>query len=104
MFSFFKRSDRVSSTPSSAARGPVKSKSASSRGNDFLSPLPVPDVTEGNLDSDWAMWEDSVLEQDSHSASQFADTQPSQLGEASASELEAEADVDPFLKVSRHAP
>jgi hypothetical protein len=30
-----------------------------------LDPLPVAEVTEGNLDSDWAMWEDSVSFQDS---------------------------------------
>ncbi len=102
MFSFFKRSDKGPSAALSRPSGQVKSRSTSSRGADLSSPLPLPEVTEGNLDSDWAMWEDSVLEQDSHSASQFADTLPSQLDEAAAAELDA--DSDPFANVSRHAP
>ena len=102
MFSFFKRSDSVPSASANRPNGQGKSKSTSARSVDFLSPMPVPEVTEGNLDSDWAMWEDSVLEQDSHLPSQFADTQPSQLDDPSASELEPER--DPFAKVSRHTP
>ena len=34
-------------------------------------PAPLPEVTEGNLDSDWALWEDSVAFQDSQMPSNF---------------------------------
>lgn len=34
-------------------------------------PPPLPEVTEGNQDSDWAMWEDSVAFQDSQMPSAF---------------------------------
>ncbi len=34
-------------------------------------PPPLPEVTEGNLESDWAMWEDSVAFQDSQMPSAF---------------------------------
>jgi hypothetical protein len=34
-------------------------------------PPPLPEVTEGNLESDWAMWEDSVAFQDSQMPSVF---------------------------------
>ena len=37
-----------------------------------LEPIPAGEVTEGNEESDWAAWEDSVLFQDS----QLADPQP----------------------------
>lgn len=37
------------------------------------SPPPLPEVTEGNEDSDWAMWEDSVAFQDSQMPSVFND-------------------------------
>ena len=36
-------------------------------------PPPLPEVTEGNEDSDWAMWEDSVAFQDSQMPSGFND-------------------------------
>lgn len=34
-------------------------------------PPPLPEVSEGNLESDWAMWEDSVAFQDSQMPSVF---------------------------------
>ncbi len=34
-------------------------------------PPPLPEVSEGNEDSDWAMWEDSVAFQDSQMPSAF---------------------------------
>ncbi len=102
MFSFFKRSDKGPDVASHRSSGQARGKSVNARGLDLLSPIPLPEVTEGNQDSDWAMWEDSVLEQDSQSASQFADTCPSQLDEAAAIDVNAES--DPFAQVSRHAP
>lgn len=97
MFNFFKRSDKAPDRPVAKAAG-ADAKPSRSRNADFLEPLPVPEVQEGNLDSDWAMWEDSVLEQESHPPTHFADTTPSRLAPLS------DADSDPFAKVSKHAP
>lgn len=63
--------------------------------------MPLPEVTEGNEDSDWAMWRDSVREQDSQMHSQFHDTVPSELPH---DHVAMDPNVDPFAKVSKHAP
>lgn len=79
MFSFFKRSDKTSDAVASRPRTPERR----THRNNFLDsrePLPLPQVTEGNEDSDWAMWEDSVMELDSQMQGQthggFHDTVP----------------------------
>lgn len=54
-------------------------------------PPPLPEVTEGNLESDWAMWEDSVAFQDSQMPSAF-------------NELEAVKTRDDPPKKKEHAP
>lgn len=101
MFNFFKRSDKGSNSSANRPRS-LPTRTRMVRSVDPLEPLPLPEVQEGNLDSDWAMWEDSVLEQDSHPPSQYADTTPSHL--------DAEPDValdtgaDPFAQVSKKAP
>ncbi|MBI2751512.1 MAG: hypothetical protein HYX43_19815 [Burkholderiales bacterium] len=104
MFNFFKRSDKDSSgltaKPSASAK-----KARSSSGGDFLEPLPMPEVQEGNLDSDWAMWEDSVLEQEVHPPevrppAQYADTTPSSLEHDGATDVHD----DPFSKVTKNRP
>lgn len=101
MFSFFKRSDKTPSNARTSAHRSVKSAQTSLRA-DSLVPLPVPEVTEGNLESDWAMWEDSVMEQDSEMHSAYLDTTPQPLNAvASASEA---VDLDPFAGVTKHAP
>ena len=101
MFSFFKRPEKTPSEARTSTRSPVKN-SQSSRLPESLVPVPVPDVMEGNLESDWAMWEDSVLEQDSQMHAAYPDTIPQTLiAEASASEAE---DLDPFTGVTKHAP
>jgi hypothetical protein len=61
-------------------------------------PAPLPEVSEGNQESDWAMWEDSVAFQDSQMPSTFneldavktRDEPPKKKGEA-----------DPFSTVRR---
>jgi hypothetical protein len=100
MFSFFKRSN---AEPSSLGARPRREVMRSSR-NPVLEarePLPLPQVTEGNEDSDWALWEDSVLEQDSQLHSQFHDTVPSELPPELHAELGPNA--DPFAKVGKNA-
>ena len=42
-----------------------------SRGPILPTPPPLPEVSEGNQESDWAMWEDSVAFQDSQMPSVF---------------------------------
>lgn len=64
MFNFFKRSDAASVKPSV---GRMTRKPAPKQGETPLvpNPLPIPEMLEGNEDSDWALWEDSVAFQDS---------------------------------------
>jgi hypothetical protein len=98
MFSFFKRSDKeseqVTHRPNTQAKRPSKNT-----GLDARDPLPLPQVIEGNEDSDWAMWEDSVRERDSRMPSQFQDTVPSEFS------IEQHggpnSDSDPFAKIDR---
>ena len=101
MFSFFKRSDKESPVTPNRPRGDSR-KSVRQYGPELREPPPLPQVTEGNEDSDWAMWEDSVLEQDSQLHPQFHDTVPSNFSAGQHAEIEQ--DVDPFSKVDRHAP
>ncbi len=71
MFDFFKRS-----TPAKTATPrtqPAQRRPANERARfDPLEPLPKPEVTEGNEDSDWSLWENSVAFQDS----QMSDAEP----------------------------
>ncbi len=100
MFSFFKRSDKESGHgahwPNPQSKYPAKNT-----GLDIRDPLPLPQVTEGNEDSDWAMWEDSVMEQDSQMQSQFRDTVPSEF--PIEQHAETTSSDDPFAKVGKHA-
>ncbi len=99
MFSFFKRTDKE---PAAAGNRPhpQAKKSPKSVGLDVREPLPLPEVTEGNEDSDWAMWKDSVREQDSQMHSQFHDTVPSDF--PLEQHAQSNPDEDPFAKVSKH--
>lgn len=106
MFNFFKRSDK--GTEGTTA-GPSRSakKARATNGGDLLEPLPVPEVQEGNLDADWAMWEDSVLEQEVHPPeirppTQYANTTPSGLEPEPGSG--ADVNGDPFSKITKNRP
>lgn len=72
MLNFFKRKPEASEQPSPAAqtrpRAPVQARGKAAP---VMDPPPLPEVTEGNLESDWAMWEDSVAFQDSQMPSTF---------------------------------
>lgn len=103
MFNFFKRSDKVSNSPAPRSPSPI-TKASRARSLDLLEPLPLPQVHEGNQDSDWAMWQDSVMEQDSHPPSQFAETTPSHFDSESQTAADAAAAADPFAQVSKNAP
>jgi hypothetical protein len=78
MFDFFKRN-----APPKAAelRSPsAKRRSSGERtGYDPLEPLPKPEVTEGNEDSDWSLWENSIAFQDSQMPEPYPKTKPAPL-------------------------
>ncbi len=101
MFSFFKRSAKEPEAMADRSRSQVK-RSSNSLALDAREPLPLPQVIEGNDDSDWEMWKDSVLEQDSQMHSQNHDTVPSEF--LIERDAEPNSDADPFSKVSKHAP
>ena len=64
---------------------------------DPLSPLPLPEMKEGNEESDWSMWEDSVAFQDSKMNSVYPETRPAPLSPLEPTE-------DPFAKVRLREP
>jgi hypothetical protein len=78
MFDFFKRSTPVKpAAPRSQAT--TSRASAVHRSFDHLSPQPKAEVTEGNDEADWSLWEDSVAFQDSQTPSQHPNTEPAPL-------------------------
>lgn len=64
MLKFFKRSNAPvevpPATPTPAAKAPALT---TDERRHFQRPLPLPDVVEGNGDTDWAMWEESISQQ-----------------------------------------
>ena len=61
MFKFFKRSIAPDPVPSRRRKSAAKS-----HGAEVVSgPTPLPQVSEGNEQSDWALWEDSMTAMDS---------------------------------------
>jgi hypothetical protein len=63
MLNFFKGSNQA---PSSR---PAKTGRRSPPRRDPYLPLPLPEVVEGNEETDWALWEESVWAQDSQTES-----------------------------------
>jgi hypothetical protein len=92
MLNFLKRLVGIRSEP---APPPRKQKSRKRSADHRLSgPAPLPDVVEGNDQTDWDLWQDSVDSQHSSLSlrdSRYQETAPSELGE-----------VDPFAKVGRN--
>ena len=64
MVSFFKRPDATTATQAATPTSKEPSLNAGERRR-FPRPLPIPEVVEGNENSDWALWEESVSFQDS---------------------------------------
>ena len=60
-------------------------------------PVPLPEVTEGNEESDWALWENSVAFQDSQMSSSFDELDPVKQTEPTP----GDEDIDPFATVRR---
>ncbi len=75
MLKFFKSATKPAPTPTrpaTAARPrPATSSAAAARAGTPPVPPPLPEVSEGNQESDWAMWENSVAFQDSQMPSVF---------------------------------
>jgi hypothetical protein len=64
MSNFLKHSATIKSKP--LAQGTARKPSARpGDGQGLPNPIPVPEVVEGNEESDWGLWEDSVAFQDS---------------------------------------
>jgi|GEM_PF-978479 len=62
MFKFLKRSvPKPTPKPAPQRKGAAKSRAIDAR----IEPGPLPEVTEGNEQTDWALWEDSVAALDS---------------------------------------
>jgi hypothetical protein len=101
MLNFFKRpaagAEIPAAKPAARDKPPKTSKPASPP-----DPLPVPEVVEGNQDSDWSLWEDSVAFQDSQMPSDFGALKAPEVRE-SAKNKPAD-DHDPFGSVRRRAP
>lgn len=101
MFNFFKRPAPQTGTHSTkpSARGtPPQAKKLPS----LPEPLPEPEVVEGNQESDWALWEDSVAFQDSQIPSGFGALKAPEPRESS--EDKPTDGHDPFGAVRRRAP
>lgn len=96
MFDFFKRSvDR----PITDKNTRVTRNTRSAPALGALDPLPVPEVTEGNSEADWSVWEDSVAFQDSQ-MSGFAASKP----EKPPVKHPGDTVPDPFQTVHKHTP
>ena len=63
MFKFLKRS--LAAKPKPKVEPPRKSAAKSRTAEVRAEPGPLPEVTEGNEQTDWALWEDSVAALDS---------------------------------------
>jgi len=72
MLKFFKRKSDTPSQPAASARPRPLPPAPGRPASPAPEPPPLPEVTEGNLESDWALWEDSVAFQDSQAPSDFS--------------------------------
>ena len=92
---FFKRSD----TTNANATGEPALRTGERRR--FARPLPLPEVIEGNEDSDWALWEESVSFQDSQMPSATLPLESLQVKAATHPQDEPAADA--FASVHRRS-
>ena len=100
MFGFFKRpSPAPAKAAAKAPANPAPRQARSStRGPLLVEPPPVPQVVEGNEQTDWALWEDSVMLLDS----QMQGLTPSARIYGREKEAPSEyQDVDPFARIGR---
>ena len=100
MGNFFKRTDAATAT---AAATPTSNEPLLNAGERrrFPRPLPVPEVVEGNEDSDWSLWEESVSFQDSQMQPVGPTTKPMPL-QAVTPGIDSEV-IDPFATVHKNS-
>jgi len=103
MFEFFKRwaSPSPAPKPQRNRAGESKPKSRKSSIDPRLAaPGPLPEVVEGNDDTDWALWEDSVISQRAalDSQRQGLSSQTSGLDKLNSSQFD---EVDAFASVRK---
>ncbi len=100
MLKFFKRTPPEPAKPAAAARPPARPAPPRAARAAGLppEPPPLPEVSEGNLDSDWALWEDSVAFQDSQMPSSFNPLESVRARETRPGELDK---ADPFSAVRK---
>lgn len=89
-----------------APRAKSSNSSATSRAHNSsespqTDPAPLPEVVEGNEDSDWALWEDSVAFQDSQMQSGFGELKTPEVRESSRNSSDGEHDPFTFESVRR---
>ncbi len=94
MLKFFRRA------PAQRPAQPAARRNAARPGPAALAadPPPLPEVTEGNLESDWALWEDSVAFQDSQMPSAFNELQAVRVRDEPHGQAAA---PDPYAQVRR---
>lgn len=63
MLKIFKRSEETPKNTTTEASESAASRVRTDERRRFPRPLPLPEVIEGNGDGDWAMWEESVSQQ-----------------------------------------
>ena len=102
MFNLFKRSPPPSERL--AAKNPRRVSSKAALGATTAAELPesaLPEVQEGNEQTDWALWEDSVLVMDS----QLQGLTPSSRIYERVKEQPSEyQDIDPFSGIRKNSP
>ena len=98
MLNFFKNSKTTQARPAALLH---KTSSTTKERRLVPRPLPVPEVLEGNEDTDWSLWQESVAFQDSEMQAPWPATEPDQLHEAVLS-TEPPA-IDPFASVHKNS-
>lgn len=98
MLKSFKHSETAKSKSTAT---PNKTSSRTRERRLLPRPLPSPEVIEGNDESDWSLWEQSVSFQDSQIQPAWPKTKPMPMqGATPGSESEV---VDPFASVRRNS-
>ena len=101
MLNFFKRPVPDAAAPAAKPSGPDALPQAKKPAR-LPETIPEPEVVEGNEDSDWSLWEDSVALQDSQMPSGFGAVKPDEARESPKDQ--ADEKDDPFESVGKRAP
>lgn len=100
MSNIFKRQGDATARPAERAASNKTSSPAKER-RLLPRPLPTPEVVEGNEDSDWSLWQESVAFQDSQMQPGWFITEPVPIqGAAPSKESEF---IDPFASVHKNS-